>query len=106
MLTLDSTLRDLLQHIPSYQPLSIGDFYKPGWWVRHPQDEQLKYIQDLGLSGIDFRGKSFMDIGCAEGYACFYAEISRLKSRLAAFEQGRFIRFMRALHHLGNKAKR
>jgi len=74
MFALDSTLRDLLQHIPSYQPISVGDFYKPGWWVKPSKDEQLRYIHDLGLAGINFQGKSFMDIGCAEGYACFYAE--------------------------------
>lgn len=74
MLTLDSTLRELLQTIPSYQPVSVGDFYKPGWWINLPQDEQLNYIHNLGLQGVDFQGKSFMDVGCAEGYACFYAE--------------------------------
>lgn len=74
MLTLDSTLKDLLQYIPSYQPMSVGTFYKPGWWVKLPQEQQLQYIYDLGLGGIDLRGRSFMDIGCAEGYACFYAE--------------------------------
>lgn len=74
MLTLDSTLRDLLQYVPSYQPISVGDFYQPGWWIKLPRDEQLKYIHDLGLKGIDFRGRSFMDVGCAEGYVCFYAE--------------------------------
>lgn len=74
MVTLDSTLKDLLQLVPSYQPISIGTFYKPGWWVKHSQDKQLWYIHDLGLGGVSFKGKSFMDIGCAEGYACFYAE--------------------------------
>jgi len=74
MLTLNSTLRDLLQVIPSYQPLAVDTFYKPGWWVKLAQDDQLKYIDDLGLRGIGFKGKSFMDVGCAEGFACFYAE--------------------------------
>jgi len=74
MLTLDSTLKDLLEHVPSYQPVQVGDFYKPGWWVRWPVDQQLNYIRDLGLSEVELAGKSFMDVGCAEGYACFHAE--------------------------------
>lgn len=74
MLTLDSTIRDMLQHIVSYQPIAAGDFYKPGTWIPYSREEQHHYIYHLGLDGIDLRAKSFMDVGCAEGYACFYAE--------------------------------
>jgi SAM-dependent methyltransferase len=73
-LTLNSTLRDLLAHVPTYQPTQVDDFYRPGWWVRWPEAEQLNYIRDLGLSDVALSGKSFMDVGCAEGYACFHAE--------------------------------
>ncbi len=74
MITLDSTLRELLETVQAYQPMQVGDFYKPGWWVKWPEAEQLNYIRDLGLSNIKLKGRSFMDVGCAEGYACFYAE--------------------------------
>lgn len=74
MLTIDSTLRDLLTHVPTYQPVSIEGFYKAGWWVAWPEQEQTRYIDDLGLGGVDLAEKSFMDVGCAEGYACFHAE--------------------------------
>jgi len=75
MFTLDSTLKELLEQIPAYQPVSVGPFHKPGWCVRcTTKQEEDDYIRHLGLEGIDFRGKSFMDVGCAEGYVCFYAE--------------------------------
>jgi SAM-dependent methyltransferase len=74
MFTLDSTLRELLEQIPSYQPVSVGSFHKPGWCVQCTEQEEADYIRHLGLEGIDFQGKAFMDVGCAEGYACFYAE--------------------------------
>ena len=74
MLTLDSTLRELLEHVPAYQPVQVEGLYKKGWWVQWPEDQQLNYIRDLGLSDVPLKGKSFMDVGCAEGYACFYAE--------------------------------
>jgi SAM-dependent methyltransferase len=73
-LTLDSTLRDLLARVPTYQPTQVDDFYKPGWWVKWSEADQLNYIRDLGLSEVALNGKSFMDVGCAEGYACFHAE--------------------------------
>jgi SAM-dependent methyltransferase len=74
MLTMDSTLRELMQLVPSYQPISLEGFYKPGWWINLPEDEQLNYVRERGLGAIDLHGKSFMDVGCAEGYVCFYAE--------------------------------
>ena len=47
-----------------------------------------------------------MDVGCAEGYACFYAEIARLKHLVAAYQQGRFIQAVRTLHNLWHKVRR
>ncbi len=60
--------------MPTYQPTQVDGFYKPGWWVTWPEADQQNYIRDLGLGGVALEGKSFMDVGCAEGYACFYAE--------------------------------
>lgn len=74
MLTMNSTVRELLEYVQTYQPVQVGDYYKAGWWVMWPEAEQLNYIRDLGIGNVQFQGKSFMDVGCAEGYACFYAE--------------------------------
>lgn len=74
MITLNSTLQELLDEVKTYQPIQVEGYYKPGWWVQWPEAEQLNYIRDLGIGGVRFKGKSFMDVGCAEGYACFYAE--------------------------------
>lgn len=73
-LTLNSSLRDLFDLVQTYQPVQIGDYYKPGWWVKWSKADQMNYIRDLGISDIQFRDKSFLEVGCAEGYACFYVE--------------------------------
>ncbi len=74
MITLQSTIKELLEQVQTYQPVQVDSYYKPGWWVKWPEAEQLNYIRDLGLAEVSLRGKSFMDVGCAEAYACFYAE--------------------------------
>jgi SAM-dependent methyltransferase len=74
MITIDSTIRELLQYVQAYQPIQVDAFYKPGWWVQLSEADQLNYIRDLDLLDVDLQGRSFMDIGCAEGYVCFYAE--------------------------------
>ncbi|MBI5567874.1 MAG: hypothetical protein HY870_23455 [Chloroflexi bacterium] len=60
MITLNSTIRELLETVQVNQPMQVGDFYKPGWWVTWSEAEQLNYIRDLGLNNIKLKGRALI----------------------------------------------
>lgn len=63
-------MKDILDGLWNYQPLAAPGYTKAG----NVAQNASSYASGLGLDLVDVAGKSYMDVGAAEGWACFWAE--------------------------------
>lgn len=85
MLTFDSTTGHFLQNgMPiDLSPQEMKEMEELEWWHSIPfapgkrpsaRCNPVEYIPLYFLDKVDFKGKSYLDIGCWDGFQCYYAE--------------------------------